>query len=75
MLRGGSCRNNASNCRSANRNRNNPGNRNDNNGFRPVARQHKTTKRHGCFVPACFPAPGTGTETGCPQGRQASRHW
>ena len=34
--RGGSWNNNARNCRSANRNRNNPGNRNNNLGFRLV---------------------------------------
>ena len=37
MNRGGSWRNNPVNCRSANRNNNNPSNRNDNLGFR-VAR-------------------------------------
>ncbi|NJP12618.1 MAG: SUMF1/EgtB/PvdO family nonheme iron enzyme [Leptolyngbyaceae cyanobacterium RU_5_1] len=36
MLRGGSWNNNPVNCRSANRNRNNPGNRNNNIGFRVV---------------------------------------
>jgi hypothetical protein len=34
VLRGGSWNNNPRNCRSANRNRSNPDNRNDNNGFR-----------------------------------------
>ncbi|MFN9416226.1 MAG: hypothetical protein ACOVQH_04030 [Burkholderiaceae bacterium] len=34
MNRGGSWNNEAANCRSANRNRNNPSNRNNNNGFR-----------------------------------------
>ncbi|MEI8213097.1 MAG: hypothetical protein WCI02_13185 [Planctomycetota bacterium] len=34
MNRGGSWNNDAGNCRSANRNRNNPSNRNNNNGFR-----------------------------------------
>ena len=34
MIRGGSWNNNANNCRAANRNRNNPDNRNNNNGFR-----------------------------------------
>ncbi len=36
VIRGGSWNNNARNCRSANRNRNNPDNRNNNNGFRLV---------------------------------------
>ncbi|MBC8214856.1 MAG: hypothetical protein ISR90_00530 [Candidatus Marinimicrobia bacterium] len=35
-MRGGSWNNNARNCRVANRNRNNPDNRNNNNGFRLV---------------------------------------
>ena len=34
MIRGGSWNNNARNCRSANRNNNDPGNRNNNLGFR-----------------------------------------
>lgn len=34
VLRGGSWNNNATNCRVSNRNRNNPDNRNNNNGFR-----------------------------------------
>jgi len=34
VLRGGSWNNNPQNCRSANRNRNTPDNRNNNNGFR-----------------------------------------
>ncbi|MBW4478687.1 MAG: SUMF1/EgtB/PvdO family nonheme iron enzyme [Tolypothrix brevis GSE-NOS-MK-07-07A] len=36
MLRGGSWNNNPENCRSANRNNNNPDNRNNNIGFRVV---------------------------------------
>ncbi|MGB6297547.1 MAG: SUMF1/EgtB/PvdO family nonheme iron enzyme [Rivularia sp. (in: cyanobacteria)] len=36
MLRGGSWNNNPRNCRSANRNRNEPDNRNNNIGFRVV---------------------------------------
>ncbi len=40
MIRGGNWNNNARNCRSANRNNNNPTNRNNNIGFRvAVARQ------------------------------------
>jgi len=37
VIRGGSWNNNASNCRSANRNNNDPFNRNNNIGFRPVS--------------------------------------
>ena len=36
VIRGGSWNNNPENCRVANRNRNNPDNRNNNNGFRLV---------------------------------------
>ncbi|MBX2926630.1 MAG: SUMF1/EgtB/PvdO family nonheme iron enzyme [Saprospiraceae bacterium] len=36
MIRGGSWNNNTENCRTANRNRNNPDNRNNNVGFRLV---------------------------------------
>ncbi|MFQ5632426.1 MAG: formylglycine-generating enzyme family protein [bacterium] len=36
VLRGGAWNNNAQNCRSANRNHNDPGNRNNNIGFRLV---------------------------------------
>ncbi|MBF0452797.1 MAG: SUMF1/EgtB/PvdO family nonheme iron enzyme [Candidatus Magnetomorum sp.] len=39
VVRGGSWNNNARNCRSANRNRNEPGNRNNNLGFRLVFSQ------------------------------------
>jgi formylglycine-generating enzyme required for sulfatase activity len=38
VLRGGSWNNNARNCRSANRNDNDPDNRNNNIGFRVVVR-------------------------------------
>jgi formylglycine-generating enzyme required for sulfatase activity len=37
VIRGGSWNNDAGNCRSANRNNNDPSNRNDNNGLRVVA--------------------------------------
>ncbi|MBE2233802.1 MAG: hypothetical protein IAE85_09940 [Anaerolinea sp.] len=40
MLRGGSFNNNARNVRCAVRNRNNPNNRNRNNGFRVVVASH-----------------------------------
>ncbi|MBK8656372.1 MAG: SUMF1/EgtB/PvdO family nonheme iron enzyme [Haliscomenobacter sp.] len=39
VVRGGSWNNNTRNCRAANRNRNNPDNRNNNNGFR-LAREY-----------------------------------
>lgn len=41
VLRGGSWNNSAANCRVANRNNNDPSNRNDNNGFRVVLSQLK----------------------------------
>lgn len=43
-IRGGSRNNNANNCRVANRNRNNPDNRNNNIGFR-LARSSDQTRR------------------------------
>lgn len=46
VLRGGSWNNNARNCRSANRNRNTPDNRNNNNGFRLV-------RASAAFLQAC----------------------
>lgn len=47
--RGGGWNNNAVNCRSANRNRNSPGNRNDNLGFRLLsARLCRRRRVHGC---------------------------
>jgi formylglycine-generating enzyme required for sulfatase activity len=41
VLRGGSWNNNPVNCRSANRNRNAPDNRNNNNGFRVVLHSYR----------------------------------
>ena len=41
VLRGGSWINNARNCRSAYRNGNRPGNRDDNVGFRPASSSHR----------------------------------
>jgi hypothetical protein len=46
VLRGGSWNNNAQNCRSANRNRNEPGNRNDNIGFRLARALFETDEGH-----------------------------
>ncbi|MBN1592411.1 MAG: SUMF1/EgtB/PvdO family nonheme iron enzyme [Candidatus Coatesbacteria bacterium] len=43
VIRGGSWNNNAQNCRSANRKRNNPRNRNNNNGFRLCSSSHGQT--------------------------------
>ncbi|HOX02952.1 MAG TPA: SUMF1/EgtB/PvdO family nonheme iron enzyme [Candidatus Paceibacterota bacterium] len=56
MIRGGSWNNNPQNCRSANRNNNNPDNRNNNIGFRVVLAQikagwHKELNR----PPSCPP--------------------
>ncbi len=45
ILRGGSWNNNSINCRSANRNRNNPENTNNNNGFRVVCAPAHTEAR------------------------------
>ncbi|MGH9839081.1 MAG: SUMF1/EgtB/PvdO family nonheme iron enzyme [Blastocatellia bacterium] len=50
VLRGGSWNNNGRNCRSANRNRNGPGNRNNNIGFRVVVSAstlHGQSRRKG----------------------------
>ncbi|MBX7168094.1 MAG: hypothetical protein K1X74_17290 [Pirellulales bacterium] len=55
MLRGGSWNNNARNCRSANRNRNMPDNRNNNMGFR-VASTAGGASREGPNLPVHGPA-------------------
>ena len=55
VLRGGSYWNDPQNCRSANRNRNDPDNRNRNNGFRLLAFQH--AKGSVLSVPARIQAP------------------
>lgn len=52
--RGGSWNNNPRNCRSANRNRNDPGNRNNNLGFRPSNPSH--ARRARAKVRATVPA-------------------
>ena len=56
MNRGGSWNNNANNCRSANRNRNNPGNRNNNLGFRAAPARVKAGRPQGT-EPAAVPSP------------------
>ena len=48
VLRGGSWNNSATNCRVANRNNNDPTNRNNNNGFRVALSQLK--RRGGCLL-------------------------
>ncbi|MDY6831966.1 MAG: hypothetical protein SWC96_09005 [Thermodesulfobacteriota bacterium] len=71
MNRGGGWNNNAQNCRSANRNRNEPDNRNNNLGFRLVC---LSVRRTGADAPSAGPdtAPspsfymgGANTETSC----------
>ena len=49
VLRGGSFNNDQRNARCAYRNRNNPNNRNDNNGFRVVVAAHFSLRTHVCF--------------------------
>ena len=56
MLRGGSWNNNARNCRSANRNRNEPDNRNNNVGFRVCLPLHFRSPLAG------GPSPGRSTD-------------
>jgi len=51
VLRGGSWNNNARNCRSANRNRNEPANRNNNNGFRVCFSLHFRSSAKAAPVP------------------------
>ncbi|MBC8177483.1 MAG: hypothetical protein H8E19_08765 [Deltaproteobacteria bacterium] len=80
MNRGGSWNNNARNCRSANRNRNTPGNRNNNLGFRLASTQTRTRPEPVCsgmgraclLCPDTCPAPGLCPRTnnpGCRRGR------
>ena len=61
--RGGSWNNNARNCRSANRNRNSPGSRNDNLGFRLLS----TRRRLGTQFTDCARVPAP-----CPGGSSCS---
>ena len=58
MIRGGSWGNNARNARAANRNNNNPVNRNNNIGFRPVSSRRwpeAPRSRTRCQRPGCDP--------------------
>jgi hypothetical protein len=61
-LRGGSWNNNDNNCRVANRNHNNPDNRNNNNGFRLLSVQGivRMNKRfsYPLYIPYPRPNPG-----------------
>ncbi|MEI7938577.1 MAG: hypothetical protein WCK27_17980 [Verrucomicrobiota bacterium] len=56
MIRGGSWNNNGRNCRSANRNNNNPSNRNNNIGFRVVLAPAQPLRRRAYWLtrrPSC----------------------
>jgi hypothetical protein len=57
VLRGGSFNNNAQNVRCAYRNRNNPNNHNDNNGFRVILRPTSLASAAGNAVVAQAPPP------------------
>ncbi|HUW33692.1 MAG TPA: hypothetical protein VM223_18950 [Planctomycetota bacterium] len=62
-MRGGSWNNNPRNCRSANRNRNTPDNRNNNNGFRLALHfraPHKRREARNCLRPHEAAAHGPG---------------
>ena len=88
VLRGGSWNNNARNCRAANRNRNEPGNRNNNIGFRLCFRLHfpspskggpgarRSTDRRGVGwdSPGLVPE-SSRMEGGRPNDRPAGRVW
>ncbi|MEO0444952.1 MAG: SUMF1/EgtB/PvdO family nonheme iron enzyme [Verrucomicrobiota bacterium] len=67
VLRGGSWNNSAQNCRSAQRNANDPGNRNDNIGFRLLA-AHPFSEE--AADPAFVPAPA-----GRDRGTRVARGW
>jgi len=55
VVRGGAYNNEGSNLRCAYRNRNNPNNRNDNNGFRVVVSSFMLLKYEGYQGPPCVP--------------------
>jgi formylglycine-generating enzyme required for sulfatase activity len=81
VIRGGNWNNNAHNCRSANRNNNWPGNRNNNIGFRlassprrPTARVHGLAPSAPVVTRAAIPRPATGTNsTAAPAGPYGGR--
>ena len=57
VIRGGSWNNNGRNCRSANRNNNNPSNRNNNIGFRVVLAPAQPSAPEGALAdPAAIPS-------------------
>ena len=56
VKRGGSWNNNARNCRAANRNRNNPGNRNNNLGFRLALSPAHRSRRMASAEPNRIPS-------------------
>jgi hypothetical protein len=67
--RGGSWNNEPRNCRSANRNRNEPDNRRNNLGFRVAGAAAQRERRMPPLEPDRIPSPATG------QTRQAGRGW
>lgn len=71
--RGGSWNNNARNCRSANRNRNDPGNRNNNLGFRVLAAAQQDQAERPPVEPDGIPPLALLAATG--QIRKAGRGW
>ena len=60
VLRGGSWNNSAANCRVANRNNNDPSNRNSNNGFRVVLSQLKRKGGYPLLNRLSFLSPAMG---------------
>ncbi len=80
VKRGGSWNNNARNCRSANRNNNSPGNRNNNLGFRLARPPHRPTvwiQGSASSAPVVtrvlVPRPGTGTKSDAGRSVTAGR--
>ena len=62
VLRGGAFNNEARNVRCAVRNRNNPNNRNRNNGFRLVSASHIVPLHRRPEIPGGYRLPGRGDE-------------